>query len=419
VGYSSLNLKHAWVNSAATILVKGPIAALRIGFLLWAAKLNGPDVFGRLALCFAIVEILRMVVDFGTESLYLRNLARSQTRHDQMVQLAKFGVFRIPAALIGVVLYYGAVALVLPGRITPTDLMPGVLILSSAGIGYALTYYQSQLRMRRAAMLLMPIVFLGVVSFALILPSQVAHQLGLLIMFEAAAATIFLADMAREGLFRLPTVQIVPYLRTGRSVALESLPLAAVGMIATAYTRLDVLAIAPLAGSVALGLYSYAYRVSEPFRFLASAIDATLYSYLSAHIDRTSGAALIRLFLVVVSYATGFSIAAAVSGWLLMHIGYEEYRGALFTVGVLSIALFLRCVNGYFVSLLYAKGRYTTVLKIAACNALFMSAIIFPFVSRFGIVGAAWALVGVEGLNLVLQSRAAFRPRNPNGQASL
>ena len=408
MGYSSPDLAHAWLNSAATVLVKGILAGVRIGFLLWAAKQHGPDAFGRLALCFAIVEILRTVVDFGTEGLFLRNLARCHSRLDRIDQLAKFGVFRVAAAASGVLLYGVVLMVVLRDPITLTDLLPGLLILTSAGMGYALTYYQSQLRMQRAALLLLPVTLLGAAAFVLIFPQQIGTQLGLLIAFEVTAVSIVVIDMARGGLFSLSAARQVAYLRTGRDVAVASLPLAAVGMIATAYTRLDVLVIAPLAGSVALGLYSFAYRVSEPFRFLASAVDSTLYSYLSARIDAVGKVDLGRLFVVVLCYASVFSVAAAFSGWLLVHVGYDEYRGALPTLVVLGVALFLRCVNGFFTSLLYAEGRYTTVLKIATCNALLMTVIIYPLVSSFGIVGAAGSLLAVEILNFILQSRAAF-----------
>lgn len=407
MGPSSPDLRQAWINSAATVVVKGSLAAVRIVFLLWAAKQIGPDAFGRLALCFAIVEILRMVVDFGTENLFLRSLARSVSPADQAEQLARFGVFRIAATLAGLFLYWGAVELFLRGPITLADLLPGALVLTSAGIGYALTFYQSRLCMRRAAMWLLPVACVAAAVFVMTLPQQLESQLGLLIAFEVVTVLVFLMDMGRQGLVRLAVPVYSACLRAGRGVALASLPLAGVSLIATAYTRLDVLVIAPLAGSAALGIYSYAYRVTEPFRFLSGAVDSTLYSYLSARIDEVGKAELGRLLLVVLSYASVLSIAAVITGWLLIRYGYDDYRGALPTLGVLGIALFLRCVNGFLTSLLYARGRYKTVLKIATSNAMLMIVIIYPLVAGFGIVGAAAALLAVEVFNCVLQSRAA------------
>ena len=187
-----------------------------------------------------------------------------------------------------------------------------------------------------------------------------------------------------------------------RDVARESFPIAAVAILATAYTRLDVLVIAPLAGSVALGLYSYAYRVSEPFRFVASAIDTTLYSYLSS---RSGGVRPGRLFVVVASYALLFAAGAALSGWVLVRVLYVDYREALPAVYILSAALCIRCLNGYFGAYLYAQGMYDAVLKIAMCNTIFMSVLIYPMVSTLGIVGAACSLLAVEVLNFLLQGR--------------
>ena len=67
-----------------------------------------------------------------------------------------------------------------------------------------------------------------------------------------------------------------------------------------------------------------------------------------------------------------------------------------------------RCVNGFLVALLYARARYTSVLRIAMCNAALMAVLIYPCIALLGIAGAALALLAVEILNCVLQMRLAF-----------
>jgi O-antigen/teichoic acid export membrane protein len=419
VSHPSPDFNRAWLNSAATVVVKGALAAVRILFLLWAARLIGPEAFGRLALCFAIVEVLRTVVDFGTESLFLRSLARTAARTDQIDQLARFRLFRFVATSIGVLLYWGAVEAVLNAPVTRLDLMPGALIISSAGIGYALTYYQSKLGMRRAALLLLPVGLVAVAILAVLHPQQIESQLALLIAFETAVLLVFMIDMAREGLFQSSTPRQGSYLRTTWDVLFASLPLAAVGLLATAYTRLDVMIIAPVVGSVGLGLYSFAYRISEPLRFVASAVDSTLYSYLSARIEDVDKGELRRLLVVVFIYASVLAISAVLLGWVLVYVAYQEYHNALPTLGLLGIALFLRCVNGFLTALLYAKGLFRTVLKIATYNAMLMTVIIYPFVAGFGIIGAAASLLAVEMLNCVLQSRATSAGTGPPDRGSL
>lgn len=399
----------AWRNSVATVLAKGALAAARIAFLLWVAGQSGPESFGRLALCFAVVEILRMAVDFGTESLFLRELARSQSPRERAHELARFGVFRVAALALGLLLYVLAVGLLIAGPVTSVDLLPGALLLTSAGNGYALTFYQSQLRMHRAAAIVVPLLLLGAGIFVILRPAALEWELGLLVSFEAACCLALFLDMRRGGAFARDDPAHIAAMATLRKVARDSLPLAGVALLATAYTRLDVLVIAPLAGSVALGLYSFAYRVSEPFRFVASAVDSTLYSYLSARSERTRERVWMRkLLALVASYALLFAAGSAVVGLLLIWIAYDEYRPALPALFVLSGALLIRCLNGLLVGILYALGRFATVLKIAMCNAALMVIMIYPMVSMLGIVGAACSLVVVELVNFVLQGRAVF-----------
>lgn len=400
----------AWRNSAATVLAKGTLAAARIVFLLWVAGQSGPEAFGRLALCFAVVEILRMAVDFGTESLFLRQLARSQSQGERAHELARFGLFRVAALALGLLAYGLAVTLLLAAPFTMVDLLPGALLLTSAGNNYALTFYQSQLRMQRAAVILVPLLLVGAGIFVGLRPRALELQLALLVSFEVACCLALFLDMRRSGVFGRAGPGRVASLATLRDVARASLPLAGVALLATAYTRLDVLVIAPLAGPVALGLYSFAYRVSEPFRFVTTAVDSTLYSYLSARSERTRERAWMRkLFALVASYALLFAVGSAVVGWLLIWLAYDEYRPALPTLFVLSGALLIRCLNGLLLSTLYALGKFGVVLKIAMCNAGLMVVMIYPMVSLLGIVGAACSLLAVELVNFLLQGRVVLQ----------
>lgn len=393
-------------NSAAIVVAKGTLSAIRIGFLLWVAKQSSPDDFGRMALCFAIVEILRVVTDFGTENLFLRNLARADSHTQCTALLARFGVFRAAALGIGVPLYGLAVVAILHGPLRDVDFLPVLLLLTSGATGYAFTYYQSKMQMGSAARIVLRVTVLTMLVVLAVRPEQIALQLLMLVAFELAIATALLASVTADASLAWKDVAEHASLFTMRAVARESMPLAMVALLVVAYTRLDVLVIGPIAGPIALGLYSYAYRVSEPFRFIGAAADSTLYSYVSAHLDVPGkGVQISRMFGIVVTYSTVLAIAAVLTGGFLVWLGYSQYRAAMPTVVVLGGALFVRCINGFLVALLYARAQYTAVLRIALCNALAMAAIIYPSVAAFGILGAAAALLLVEVLNCLLQAR--------------
>ena len=396
-------------NSAATVLAKGIPAGVRIGFLLWYAKQNGPQAFGRIALCLAIVEVLRVLTDFGTENLFIRSLARAESPHTRTDLLARFGTFRLVAIVLGLLCYFIAAVAFLPSPLAAPDLLASLLLVTSTGMGYAFTFYQAQLNMERAAQIVLSTAVVGVSILIFAAPGNETAQLSFLIAVEATTAAWLVHDVTRRTGIRWRDAWRFTSSLDMRAVAQESAPLAGVTLLVAAYTRLDVLMIGPLAGSLALGLYSFAYRVSEPFRFLASGVEATLYSYLSVRTDISGSITRMqRLLLLVGSYAFALGTLAGLTGWLFVHFGYIEYRDVLPTLAILSAALMFRCVNGFLVALLYARAQYTSVLRIAMCNAALMAVLIYPCISLLGIAGAALALLAVEILNCLLQTRLAF-----------
>lgn len=393
-------------NSAATIVARGALAAVRIGFLLWVARQSDPELFGRVALCFSIVEVLRVMVDFGTENLFLRNLAREDSKVEQATLLARFATFRLSAVSAGLVAYALAVIAILPAPLTSLDVMVGLLLVTSSVTAYALTYYQSKLAMSSAAWIVVWVALFYVFVLVVLRPAQMETQLGILVSLEATTAIALLTSVVRRVALTWKRIVRFATFVDVRNTAVQSLPLGLVALLVAAYTRLDVLVIGPIAGAVALGLYSYAYRVSEPFRFIGAAADSTIYSYLSARLGRPGQPVqLPRMFGFVALYSIVLAVGAATLGYLLTLVGYEHYRAALPTVAVLSVSLFVRCINGFLVALLYACAEYGAVLKIALCNTVLMGVIIYPAVSWFGILGAAFSLLVVEVLNFVLQSR--------------
>jgi O-antigen/teichoic acid export membrane protein len=231
-----------------------------------------------------------------------------------------------------------------------------------------------------------------------------------------------LIDMRRVPGFRISDMSRSLRMPSLRQLAMECLPIAGTMFLATAYTRLDVFFIKPVAGAVALGLYSYAYRLSEPFRFVASAVEVTIYSYLSRMMAwgrKIRGLKLAGLCLAVTSYALAFSILSAALGYLVTTRIYPEYRAALHTIFVLSSALFVRCLAGFTASFLNASGLFRRVLIVASCNLVLMAAIIYPFTRKYGIEGAAISLLLVESVNAIVQggffAKAVSRSRRELG----
>jgi O-antigen/teichoic acid export membrane protein len=393
-------------SSIALVVTKGVLAAVRLAFLLWMAKNQSVEQFGRLALCFSVVEILRIVADFGTETLFLRHVARAKTVGHIRSELARMAAFRLVAACLGTIIYAVVIFALFRSKVAALELMPAVLLVTMLGINFSLTYYQARLKVDRAAAIILLIVPIYAIAEFASRNQAACYQLAILGVYEFVVAVALFSDTRRVSGFRRGDVgQFLTRLSLSR-VAGECLPIAGTMILATAYTRLDVFVVKPLAGAAALGLYSYAYRLSEPFRFVTNAIEATLYGYLSRAISHDAhfrALKLARLWAIVAGYAVVFSGSAAVIGYAVTTLVYPNYRAALPTMFMLCAALFVRCLSGFAASFLNAVGLFRRILWAASLNLLLMLIIIYPLTKRFGIVGAAGSLLLVEGLNAAVQ----------------
>lgn len=392
-------------NAVAVAVAKGAVMAVRTAFLLWVAYAAGPDTFGRLALCVSATEVLRMVCDFGTQTLFVRRLAQASSSAECRRQFIAMGRFRIVAAAIGVALYFLIVGAVFAWRLGVLDVLPVGLLVTSLATSYPMTFYQAKLKMEKAIgpIIVCAALYVGV-SLEFAGKSIVGEMAGLIAYELVAAAALSRAVWAElridVGLMRHRRRQ-----QSLRSIAVESLPIAGGLVIGTVYTRLDVFAVKVIAGGLALGLYSYAFRLTEPFRYLALAIESSLYSHLAGKLSE-SGARIPRFSLLakfVVVYASLFSATGYIVGMLITRFMYPAFITAKSTILALSLALFFRCLNGYQSAVQNALGRYRLTAIFAVIGLVVTGALIYPMTNTYGFLGAALTLLFMEFVNCVVQ----------------
>ena len=392
-------------NSGAIAIAKGSIMALRTGFLLWVAHEAGPGAFGRLALCVSTTELLRIAADFGTQTLSIRRIARAKDVKECAGHLIAMCRFRALSTIGCVLLYFGIVTAVFSGHIHMLDILPVGLLVTSLATSLPLTFYQAKLEMNRA---IAPILGCGalfiVYSLAFGKYSIVSETAGL-VVYEAVAAIILIVAVFRRVGINIHALWYEKLNQTIGGLAHECLPIAGGALLATVYTRIDVYAVKAIAGAVALGLYSYAFRLTEPFRYLALSIEASLYSHLSAKLAGHSPK-LPRFGLIaklVLTYSLGFSVIAYILGIGMTRLFFPGYGVAAPTILVLCCALFLRCVNGYQTAVQNALGRYRLTGNFSVVSFFVTMALIYPLTKDYGFLGAALTLLIMETLNFLLQ----------------
>jgi len=393
-----------WSNSAAQLGAALAARVSRAAATLAAARLLGPEGFGKLAAALAAYEMLRVVSEAGLDTRLIRRAAQQPDL--AAVESTRTALLKIRIAALAIVVALGiaAVAVGVASVALLAVLCVGVIGLAVAGSVQAMATGRLEaprLLPLQAAAGIVFLVGVAVVSFIWRQPL-------------AAAAAIGVCDLLGGGILLRYVGN--PRVRgpeqpawSARAALREAWPVGAVNVLATAYGRLGLAVLAMTWGSSAVAQYGVSYRTVEVFLLAAGAVAGSALA-VTARLDapdaRDARALLDHLIgrLALITLATAGLVAAGAT-FLPALLG-ARYAPAVGTTRVLAFALPPMFVNGLLTAHLYGRGRYHTVLRIALGNLLLNALLVVLLVPSMGPLGAAFAVAATECVNTAWQSRA-------------
>lgn len=204
---------------------------------------------------------------------------------------------------------------------------------------------------------------------------------------------------------RLASLRPVVERRALAALAWLALPLGCVMGLNSFTTNVPRYAIEGHLGTVALGQFAaIAYLLvagTQPILALGAAVSPRLAHHF-AH-DRAAYRALVRR-TVLVSAAVGVlavEVAAAGGPWLLTRLygpAYAVHARLLVWMATAAAVAFVASALGVSVT---AGRRFRAQLGIAVCALGGCLALVHVLVPRYGLVGAAWAVLATETIRLV------------------
>jgi O-antigen/teichoic acid export membrane protein len=81
-----------------------------------------------------------------------------------------------------------------------------------------------------------------------------------------------------------------------------------------------------------------------------------------------------------------------------------QYLPSIEILRVLAIALVVRSLNSSMTAIIQAHGHFTYITAVAFFNLVFIWGLLLVCVPRFGVIGAAIALLIGEGANSLIQT---------------
>jgi O-antigen/teichoic acid export membrane protein len=187
-------------------------------------------------------------------------------------------------------------------------------------------------------------------------------------------------------------------------------PMALTGFLYALYGGLDRLVVGWLLGTAASGQYGASYELARQIILFPSMSIAAAMFPLAVRLLATEGQEAARehlqrsielLLAIIAPMAIGFAIIAP--AFANLFLGVEFRAAAVLLIPILSITSLIMAVEQIYIHTsfhLAKRPRY--ILLLAACMLVTHLALIIPFITSFGIVGAAYSYLISATLGLTV-----------------
>lgn len=397
------NLFNIARNTGATVIIRGGSGIARIFLLLLIAKRFGPEDFGRLSLVLSLVEIVRVIADFGLDIVTIRRFSINKLLSERLLgnvlslKLISATLGYIASIVVYWLMYHDSAGV----KIT---FIIGASLYTSLLLNAFVSYFQANLKMSSiiissliSALSYVSLTFLGLyfhwslASFALIIPTS--EMINILITSSVYR--------------KVSSVRLRFNRRIVLSLIRESLPVA-VGVIAVVfYMRLDTLLVGLFLNESSVGVYSAGYRFTEPFMLVFSSLSLSVYASLSQKgkhdILKNSGQTISRILATVIGISAVAALLLSVFAVRLLAMISPEYNDAVTVLRILSLSIVFKALNAQLTAMINSRGRFSLITVIAIINLTINIALNLLMIPKYGIIGAAIAVTTTEGINTIMQ----------------
>lgn len=367
---------------------------LAVMFIL-AARSMSPADLGEVATALAIGTLLAGLLDFGTNSYWVRQLT---SRRMSMSDLAPFRTGKLMSVVVVTTTFgVGAWAFV------PSDAWvaaPVAALLALAQSNQAILRAEARSHLVALSLLIDRVVALAtflVLQSALELP--VGDSLWLAVCFGTLGGSLASRLLSTRGSRPAFDIRVPrwPYTHS-RHYGVASL--------ASSAQSLDLLLISTLAGSAAAGVFSAVNRWTAPLGLLVTAFAQAAVPFVAAAVSWREVWPVIRRVLWMPLSAIGGCVAIAFSAPLIVPILLgEDYAPSSTILQVLAIAVIPAIVSQPALAFLQARGHDRATGRILAIIVALQLVAICIGAYWFSALGAAVAILlgqAAMALNLLL-----------------
>jgi O-antigen/teichoic acid export membrane protein len=384
---------------ARNTLLKAAVQATRLlslAFVILAARVLGPEGFGKFTFAYALATLLGAALDLGMHSILVRSIARA--RSDTAEYWAAAVTLKL-ALLVPVGAIFAALPLVTarPLDTTAAVWLLGTAIALQSFIELAVCVFTGfeRLEAELGVRIVEKLVLFGVGVAGLALGGRLLLVAGAFVVAGAVSLTLGVGLVHR----RFARLAWHWHPAGARALARALGPVAVAFLLAFTTTRLVPLLVALLAGDVAAGYFGAAIRVLDVVMVAPVIVVAGVYPVLARlgpgepEFRRVVISAV--GWLLVLGAAVGLAFGHGAE-WLTARVYGPRYALAAPALAVLGLAAGLGFLSHFLGFVLLALDRPRRLVMVAATSLAASIALTPGLVVTLGAVGGALALALVE-----------------------
>ena len=387
-------------NTLALYAAQFTVRLFNIIVIVLIGRQLGPADLGRFSFVMATVSFVHLFAVGGLNNWLVREVARTPARTPALLTRAL--TINLLLATLGTLAVWSA-TLVPEFNADPLRTLclrlfiPSVFFSATAETIFAIFDGHQDMRFRAV------LVSIRAGSRALICGLLIAGLRNLPSLFAGyliiELAVVILAGWLtyrRFGKPPLPTGQL------DRQVIAELLPFFITSLLLLVDSRVHIWIITAVQGNVAAGQFSAAHGLILAVLLLPGAVTNAAFPQLAQMTDtsRVFFQKLLR-WITAAGILAGIGLFLGAGLFLQLFFG-DRYLDATPTLRILALTLPAGFINGALLSWLYATHRQTRVLYLTVATTTICVIASWFLVHHLGYVGAAWAALGTELLQLSL-----------------
>jgi O-antigen/teichoic acid export membrane protein len=355
--------------------------------IIYLARYLGTDGFGKYSLVFAYLAFFNIITDLGLQQILVREMARKPSTAPKLIGNAY--VIRLLLTVFAVVLSIVIITLLpYPADTTLYVYIASFTLLFISFSDFYATIFQANLAMQYnvIAKLTFQFVSAGLILWIIFSHGTLAQVL-IVLVFSEGIKTLLSYLFSRK--FVRPNFAIDFGL--WRYLLKECLPLALTSVIIILYFRIDVIMLSMMKGDDAVGIYSAAYRLCDPFSLIPYALMMSLFPLMSGYF-KTSEDNLIKTYTLAFRYLVIIALPVAIGTMFVADKVILLVYGAPFAdsstvLQILIWAVMFGMLQPVFSNILVAIDRQKLImLSTAFCAAvnIVLNFILIPVMSYNG-----------------------------------